>query len=55
MKAFAAVGYSGNLNYEAGNFVDKVPIDLRKESAKYMATTAKYLFERYNHYSNILK
>lgn len=55
MKAFAEVRYNGNLNYEAGIFVDRVPIDLRKESAKYMATVGKYLIERYNHYNNILK
>jgi len=55
MKAFAEVRYSGNLNYEAGIFVDRVPIDLRKESAKYMATVGKHLIERFNHYISIFK
>ena len=50
MKAFAEAGYEGNLNYEAGLFVNGVPVDLRKESAKYMAGVGKYLIERYWHY-----
>ena len=50
MKAFAEVGYEGNLNYEAGFFVDKVPVALRAESAKYMAKTGKYLIERFMSY-----
>ena len=52
MKAFAEIGYEGNLNYEAGLFVNRVPVDLRKESAKYMASVGKYLVERYWHYKN---
>ena len=45
MKAFAKVGYDGNLSYEAGNFVNKVPIEMRCEAAKYMAKVGKYLIE----------
>ena len=35
MKAFAETGYEGNLNYEAGLFVNNVPVCMRKESAIY--------------------
>jgi len=52
MKAFAEIGYEGNLNYEAGLFLNKVPIDLRNDSAKYMAKVGKYLIERYLYYKN---
>lgn len=50
MKAFAETGYSGNLNYEAGLFVNGVPVDLRRESAKYMASVGKHLIDRYRYY-----
>jgi sugar phosphate isomerase/epimerase len=54
MKAFAEIGYEGNLNYEAGLFVRNAPVDLRRESAEYMARIGKYLIGRYYHYqSNI--
>ena len=49
MKAFAEAGYEGNLNYEAGLFVNNVPVSLREESAKYMASVGKHLVERYWH------
>lgn len=52
MKAFAEVGYEGNLNYEAGLFVNNVPVCLREESAKYMAKVGKYLIERFLYYKN---
>ena len=52
MQAFAEIGYEGNLNYEAGLFVDGVPVGLRKESAKYMASVGKHLIERYRYYKN---
>lgn len=47
MEAFAKIDYTGNLNYEAGAFVKKVPISLRQESADYMARIGKHLIERY--------
>lgn len=47
MKAFAEIGYKGTLSYEAGLFVDRVPVELRKESAAYMAKIGKYLIERF--------
>lgn len=52
MKALAEIGYEGNLSYEAGLFVSRAPVDLRKESAKYMASIGKYLIERYWYYKN---
>lgn len=50
MKAFAEIGYEGNLNYESGLFVDNVPVCMRKESAIYMAKIGKYLIERCQYY-----
>ena len=52
MKAFSETDYNGNLNYEAGMFVKNVPVELRKESAKYMAKVGKYLVERFLYYKN---
>ena len=52
MRAFAEVGYDGDLSYEAGNFLKKVPVCMRAESAKYMAKVAKYLVDRYWYYNN---
>jgi sugar phosphate isomerase/epimerase len=52
MKAFAEIGYEGNLNYEAGLFVNNIPVNLRNESAKYMAKVGKYLIELYWSYKN---
>jgi len=52
MKAFAESGYEGNLNYESGLFVDKVPVCLRPESAKYMAKVGKHLIERFMYYKS---
>ena len=52
MKAFAKIDYEGNLNYEAGLFVNNVPVCMRKESAIYMAKIGKYLIERFQYYKN---
>ncbi len=52
MKAFAEIGYEGNLNYEAGLFVNNVPVCMRQESAIYMAKIGKYLIERFQYYKN---
>lgn len=54
MKALAEVGYKGNLNYEAGLFVKRSPIDLRQESANYMAAIGKHLIGRYQYYKEQL-
>jgi len=53
MKAFAEIGYEGNLSFEAGLFVNSVPVDLRKESAKYMASVGRHLIERYWYYKTV--
>lgn len=53
MEAFAQIGYTGNLNYESGCFVDRVPVELRPESAKYMAKVGQYLIERFRYYCAI--
>ena len=53
MCALAEVGYKGNLNYEAGNFVKNMPIALRSKAAEYMVSVGKYLIERYHHYKNL--
>jgi len=50
MKAFAETGYEGNLNFEAGLFLNRVPPSLRGESARYMAKVGNYLAERYEYY-----
>ncbi|MBQ7661577.1 MAG: sugar phosphate isomerase/epimerase [Clostridia bacterium] len=50
MRAFAEISYEGNLNYEAGLFVDKVPVPLRESAAEYMAAVGKYLIERFCYY-----
>lgn len=50
MKAFAEIGYDGNINYEAGLFVDNVPLSMRAESAKYMAKVGRHLIERCAYY-----
>lgn len=53
MRALAEVGYEGNLNYEAGNFVKNLPIALRGEAAKYMASVGKHLIGRYYYYNGL--
>lgn len=53
-KAFAEVGYEGNLNYEAGNFVRLAPVALRLESATYMAKIGKYLKEHVQYYKDLI-
>lgn len=54
MKAFAEVGYEGNLNYEAGRFLDNVPLCLRADGAKYMASVENYLRQRFLYHKNNL-
>ena len=52
MEAFAKINYTGNLNYEAGLFVKNVPIELRAQSAGYMAEVGQYLIERFHYYQS---
>ena len=47
MRAFAESGYSGDLSYEAGNFVNTVPLPLRPAAAVYMAETGRCLIGMY--------
>ena len=49
-RAFAEIGYAGNLNYESGYFVRSVPKELRPEAAKYMAKVGYYLIDRVESY-----
>ena len=49
-RAFAEIGYEGNLNYESGYFVKTVPTELRPEAAKYMAKVGYYLIDKINSY-----
>jgi len=53
MKAFAQSGYTGNLNYEAAQFVGKVPPELLTEGAKYMAVVGQHLIDRFHHYQTM--
>ena len=54
MKAFAEVGYDGNLNYEAGVFARRVPEEFKAECANYMAKVGKHLIGRYQYYKEII-
>ena len=49
-RAFAEVGYSGNLNYEAGYFVRTVPLELRPDAAKFMASVSRQLISKIDSY-----
>ena len=49
-RAFAKVGYSGNLNYEAGYFVKTVPLELRPDAAKFMASVSRQLISKIDSY-----
>lgn len=47
MEALAEIGYEGNLNYEAGNFVKNTPAQLKSKAIRFMAETAMYLREKF--------
>lgn len=49
-QALADIGYEGNVNYEAGNFVANVPAELMPQAAAYMAQVGYQLRDRVNHY-----
>lgn len=53
MKAFADVGYTGDLSYEAGLFVSTTPKELMADAAKYMAKVGKFLIGKYNEYKAV--
>ena len=44
-RAFADIGYSGNLNYESSNFSAALPPELDADAARYMVSVAKHLAE----------
>ena len=52
MKAFAQIGYTGNLSFEAGCFVNNVPEQLRPKSAAYMAEIGRYLIDRFHFFQS---
>lgn len=54
MRGFAQVGYRGNLSFEAGKFLRRVPPSLRAQGASYMASVGKYLVSRFEHYKKEL-
>lgn len=43
--ALADIGYGGNINFEASNFADSVPISLRGSAAKYMVSVGMHLID----------
>ena len=53
--AFAQVGYAGNLNYEAGNFVKHVPASLMPQAAAYMAQVGHQLIDRVRYHGGMGK
>jgi sugar phosphate isomerase/epimerase len=52
VKAFAEIQYTGDFSYEAGTFVKNVPIEMRAESAKYMAEIGRHLIARFESYKD---
>ena len=52
MKALAEIGYDGNLNYEASNFIKDIPTELYTDAFSYMAKVGKYLVSRFEHFKN---
>ena len=52
MKALADIGYRGDLNYEASNFIKDVPVELRPDGLAYMAKVGRYLIGRFEYYKN---
>ena len=50
MKALADIGYEGELNYEASNFLKNLPVDLYFDGLSYMAKVGKYLVDRFEQY-----
>ena len=51
MKALAEIGYRGELNYEASNFIKDVPTDLYVDGLIYMAKVGHYLISRFEYYN----
>lgn len=53
MKAFAKIGYEGNLNYEAGCFIKNLPDALKIDAAEFMVKTGNYLIDRFKFYKKV--
>ena len=51
MKALAEIGYDGNLNYEASNFIKDIPTELYIDGFTYMAKVGHYLISRFEYYN----
>ena len=51
MKALAEIGYRGDLNYEASNFIKDVPTDLYVDGLIYMSKVGHYLISRFEYYN----
>ena len=51
MKALAEIGYRGDLNYEASNFIKDVPTDLYVDGLIYMSKVGRYLISRFEYYN----
>ncbi len=49
-KAFAEMGYDGNLSYEASNFIKNLPEGLYKSGLEYMSKVGHYLIEKIKSY-----
>ena len=51
MVALADIGYKGELNYEASNFLKNLPVELYYDGLVYMAKVGQYLVDRFNLHS----
>ena len=51
MVALADIGYKGELNYEASNFLKDLPVELYYDGLCYMAKVGQYLVDRFNLHS----
>lgn len=50
MKALADIKYDGEFTFEADNFLAHFPLDYKKNAAKFMAETGRYLISKYEYY-----
>ena len=50
MKALAEINYTGDFTYEAGNFMNKKPIELIPAGYEYLAKTGRYLISKFEEY-----
>ena len=50
-KALADVEYKGDMTFEACSGIDRMPLELKKQTARYMREIGEYLIERIKYYS----